>query len=98
MRRRRRSYTRSGAPTIRVWTSSAELVAEARGRGLATVDPLQSRGFWGGLFAVLRRPAGVTVTDSGARAFVARSGGSTAVRVRPGATDALDGLVAESEW
>ena len=48
LRRRRRSYTRAGAPTIRVWTSSAELLADARGRGLATMDPLQRRGFWSG--------------------------------------------------
>jgi glycosyltransferase involved in cell wall biosynthesis len=92
LRRRRRSYTRSGAPSIRVWTSSAELVADARGRGLATLDPVQRRGFWAGLFPVLRRPAGMTVTDSAVRAAVARVAGSQAVRVRPGATGALDEL------
>ena len=92
LRRRRRSYTRTGAPTIRVWTSSAELLADVAGRGLAVVDPLRRRGFWAGLAAALLRPAGLTVTDSGIRAAVARLGGSEAVRVRPGATGALDGL------
>ena len=88
LRRRRLRYTRSGAPTIRVWTSSPELVAAAHGRGLPTL----SRGFWAGLPAVLLRPAGLTVTDGGVRALTARLGGSKAVRVRPGAADALDTL------
>ena len=92
LRRRRQSYTRSGAPTIRVWTSSAELLADVRGRGLGTLDPLQRRGFWAGLLAVLLRPAGLTVTDSGVRALAARIGGSEVVRARQGATGALDGL------
>lgn len=96
LRRRRRSYTRSGAPTIRVWTSRAELLADAHGRGLVTVDPLQRRGFWDGLLPVLRRPAGLTVTDSRVRAAAARIGGSKVVRVRPGATGALDGLPSET--
>ena len=89
--RRRRSYTRAGAPTVRIWTNSPELLADARGRGLATMDPLQCRGFWSGLPAVLLRPAGVTVTDSGVRAVAARVGGSGVVRARQG-SGALDSL------
>ena len=92
LRRGRRSYTRTGAPTIRVWTSSAELLADAAGRGLAVVDPLGRHGFWAGLPAALLSPAGLTVTDSGIRAAAARLGGSETVRVRPGAPGALDGL------
>ena len=46
--RRRRSYTRAGAPTIRVWTSSAELLADAarpraRRHGSAAVPRLLVR-------------------------------------------------------
>ena len=92
LRRRRRSYTRAGAPTTRVWTSSAELLTDAGNLGLAVVDPLRRHGFWAGLPAVLLQPAGLTVTDSGLRAAAARLGGSEVVRVRPGATGALDGL------
>jgi len=92
LRRRGHSYTRAGEPTIRVWTSSAELLADAHVRALATLGPLQRRSLWAGLPAVLLRPAGLTVTDSGVRALAARLGGSEAVRVRLGATGALEGL------
>ncbi len=95
LQRRRWSYTRSGAPTIRVWTSRAELVAAAHDRSLAAVEPLQSQGFWAGLPAVLHRPAGLTVTDRAVRALAARIGGSKVVRVRRGGAGALDGLVAQ---
>ena len=88
LRRRRTRVTRSGAPTIRVWTSSSKLRDDARRRELAALD----QGFWSGLPDVLRHPAGLTVTDSSLRAAAARLGGSQPVRVRPEDPGALDRL------
>jgi glycosyltransferase involved in cell wall biosynthesis len=80
--RRRGRYTRSGGQTIRLWTSSPELVGAAAERGLAVIEPLEPRGVLEGLSGVLRRPAGLTITDSALRAAIARAAGSSVVRPR----------------
>jgi glycosyltransferase involved in cell wall biosynthesis len=77
LRRRSGRYTRDGGPSVRVWTSSAAATAWARDRYEGRLLPAPT----GGVDA-LRRPAGVTVTDSARRALVARLGGSRPVRVR----------------
>jgi glycosyltransferase involved in cell wall biosynthesis len=93
LRRRRRSYTRSGARTVRVWTGDPELLAAARRSALPTLEPLRTRGVLAGLGPALQRPAGVTITDSRVRELLARLGGSEAIRVRDGDTQALERLV-----
>jgi glycosyltransferase involved in cell wall biosynthesis len=95
LRRRRGRYTRSGAPSIRVWASAIEVVAAARDSGLVGVGPLQARGFYEGLEDILRRPAGLTITDSMIRAAAARVGGSKVIRTGRGRLDALDRLLEE---
>ena len=80
LQRRRWRYTRSGGQTIRLWTGSPELVAATAKRGLALVEPLEPRGLLEGLSGVLREPAGLTITDSGLRAAIARAAGSSVVR------------------
>ena len=80
LQRRRSRYTREGSRTIRLWTSAPELVGAARARGVASLEPLETRSFAAGLPDVLRRPAGLTITDTRVRAAVARAAGSPAVR------------------
>ena len=92
LRRRRSRYTRTGARTIRVWSRDPELVAAAYRRALPELEPLPPRGVWAGLGPVLRRPAGVTVTDSRVRELLARLSGSETVRIRGGDTQALERL------
>ena len=80
LQRRRWRYTRAGGQTIRLWTGAPELVAATAKRGLAVVEPLEPRGLLEGLPGVLREPAGLTITDSGLRAAIARAAGSSVVR------------------
>ena len=93
LRRRRRSYTRSGARTVRVWTANPELLDAARQSALPALEPLRPRGVLAGLGSALQHPAGVTVTDSRVRELLARVGGSEAIRVRDGDAQALKRLV-----
>jgi glycosyltransferase involved in cell wall biosynthesis len=95
LRRRRGRYTRSGTSSLRVWASNAEVVAAVRHRGLVGVEPLRPRGFYEGLDDALRRPAGVTITDSLIRAATARVGGSKIIRTGRGKLDGLDSLLEE---
>jgi glycosyltransferase involved in cell wall biosynthesis len=78
LRRRAGRYTRDGGASVRVWTSSPDLLEQARRRYGGAV---KAEGAAGGLDA-LRRPAGLTVTDSPTRALLARLGGSRVVRWR----------------
>lgn len=94
LRRRRNGYTRSGAPTIRVWTASEALLDDVARHGVEAVEPLEPRGFWEDLHVVLQRPTGVTLTDSRPRELAARAGGSRAVRLRAGEAGELDELPA----
>jgi glycosyltransferase involved in cell wall biosynthesis len=76
LRRRSSRYARDGGASVRVWSSSTA-VAQWAGRRfpqhIASDGALQT----------IRRPAGVTVTDSNPRALIARLAGSQTVRVRP---------------
>jgi glycosyltransferase involved in cell wall biosynthesis len=75
LRRRSSRYTRDGVESVRVWSSSEALAEWARARyphSLAHDGTLEA----------IRRPAGLTVTDSTIRALVARMAGSRTVRVR----------------
>jgi hypothetical protein len=82
LQRRRWGYTRAGGKTARLWTSSPELVNATARRRLPLVEPLEPRSLFDGLPGVLRQPAGLTITDSGLRAAIARAAGSTVVRPR----------------
>jgi glycosyltransferase involved in cell wall biosynthesis len=82
LQRRRWGYTRAGGQTTRLWTSCPELVDATARRGLVVVEPLEPRSLLEGLSGVLRKPAGLTITDSGLRAAIARAAGSSVVRPR----------------
>jgi hypothetical protein len=95
LRRRGGRYTRSGAPSVRVWATAPDVLAATRERGLVPEAAARPRGFREGLSEVLRRPAGVTVTDSALRAAAARLGGSAVVRADGGRSDALEQVAAD---
>jgi glycosyltransferase involved in cell wall biosynthesis len=82
LQRRRWRYTRTGGQTIRLWTGSPDLVDATARRGLPVVEPLEPRSLLECLPGVLREPAGLTITDSGLRAAIARAAGSSVVRPR----------------
>jgi hypothetical protein len=77
LRRRSGRYGRDGRPSVGVWADSPAAAAWARQRYGARLRAGPADGV-----EALRRPPGVTVTDSRARALIARLGGSRPVRVR----------------
>jgi glycosyltransferase involved in cell wall biosynthesis len=77
LRRRSGRYARDGGASVRVWSSSSRVAKWAERRYPQHLASAQD-----GALRAIRRPAGVTVTDSAARALVARAAGSRPVRVR----------------
>jgi glycosyltransferase involved in cell wall biosynthesis len=82
LRRRSSRYACDGGASVRVWSSSPA-VAEWAGRQY----PHRLTCAQHGAAQAIRRPAGLTVTDSAVRAVVARLGGSRTVRVRSAPKD-----------
>ena len=76
MRRRTGRFARDGRPSVQVWSDDPRAAAWAAARHPGELRASPER-----LADVLRRPAGITVTDSPARALAARLAGSRAERV-----------------